>query len=283
MEDLNELHPRAESPRETYQRSPAASQRDPNVVVMPRVMFNYIVIGVTFLMLGVVIGVLGYDRLAQSSTAQNAALINAAVGTALAQLPAGVLPPTPRPTLDPNVRYTIDEGGNPAIGPVGAPITLIEFGDFRCSFCKRFNDETLRPLLDAYEGQIRFVYRDYPILGPDSLQAALAAECADDQGAFWPFHDRLYANPGNLTREAFLQYAAELGFDMDVFTSCYDEGVHEPEVMADYNAGQSLGVVSGTPTFFLNGKLIVGAQPYQVFVNAIEAELAAIASGDDAA
>jgi protein-disulfide isomerase len=132
------------------------------------------------------------------------------------------------------------------------------------------------PLLDAYEGQVQFVFRDYPILGPDTVQSALAAECADDQGQFWAFHDRLYADQ-ILTRDAFLQHATELEMDVDTFTTCLDDAVHQEEIEADYVAASQLGV-SGTPTFFINGKILVGAQPYNSFVAAIEAELTSLAS-----
>jgi protein-disulfide isomerase len=185
--------------------------------------------------------------------------------------------PTPRPTADPNFRYDVDDGGNPFLGAADAPITMIEFGDFRCGFCKRFNDETLAPLLQQYEGQIRFVYRDYPILGPDSLQAALAAQCAHDQGQFWPFHDLLYSNPSNLTRTAFLTYAEQLALDIDTFTTCLDNAVHQEEINADYAVGQQLGV-GGTPTFFINGRIITGAQPIEVFQRLLDDELAQIAA-----
>ena len=111
-----------------------------------------------------------------------------------------------------------------------------------------------------------------PILGQDSLSAALAAGCADDQGAFWPFHDRLYADPTNLTRDAFVQYATDLNLNLDTFTQCYDDQQHRDDVLQDYNDGQALGV-GGTPTFFVNGKIFVGAQPYENFAQLIDAEL----------
>ena len=88
-------------------------------------------------------------------------------------------------------------------------------GDFHCGYCKRFHDETITPLLENYGDQILFVFRDYPILGPDSLQAALAANCAYDQNAFWDFHDRLFAAPSQLVRDQFLVYAQELDLDME--------------------------------------------------------------------
>ena len=95
---------------------------------------------------------------------------------------------------------------------------MVEFGDFHCTYCKRFHDETITPLLENYGDKVLYVFRDYPILGPDSMQAALAAECAFDQDAFWDFHDRLFSDPTELTRDKFIEYAQELNLDMDQFT-----------------------------------------------------------------
>lgn len=248
---------------------------DDELIHIKRTTLNYVLIGFSFFVIGLVIGFLGYDRFASNNRAENEALLSAAASTFVASVPtSGAAVPTARPTLDPNVRYDIGPADNPAIGPEDAPITMIEFADFRCGYCKRFQDETLAPLLERYDGQIRFVYRDYPILSPDSLTAALAAECADDQGAFWEFHDRVYAEQ-NLARDVFIQYATDMGLDVDTFTTCLDEQVHLQEVMADYDAGSSTPM-TGTPTFFINGRILIGAQPLNSFINAIDAELASL-------
>ena len=136
---------------------------------------------------------------------------------------------------------------------------IVEFGDFHCTYCKRFQDNTITPLLQNYGEKVLFVYRDYPILGADSLQAALAADCAFDQNAFWDFHDRLYSDPTQLTRDKFVEYAQSLNLDMDKFTTCYDNAEHQSDVVRDYTDGVSLGI-GGTPTFFINGKILIGAQ-----------------------
>jgi protein-disulfide isomerase len=249
-----------------------------SAVVIPRVLFNYIVIAVSCFVIGLAIGVFAYDRLVQNNQTENEELIGNAVAAVVAALPQQ---PAAEPTIDPNMRYDVTDAGNPAIGPADAPVTIIEFGDFNCGYCKRFFDETLQPLLQAYEGRVRFVYRDYPILGSGSVQAALAGECADDQGKFWGFHDRVYAEQV-LTRDVFLQYAADLEMDVDSFTTCLDEATHQSEIQADYVAGAQLGV-GGTPTFYINGKALIGAQPYENFVAVIEAELNAAASDAPAA
>ncbi len=250
---------------------PAPTPVEPSaVVVIPRVMFNYVIIGVVCLVFGVVIGMIGYDQFSQANRVQTEALINKAVATAVAALPSSA--DTAAAVPDPNARQNVSIANRPSLGPANAPVVVVEFGDFHCSFCKRFHDETITPLLQHYGDQILYVYRDFPILGPDSLQAALAASCAYDQNAFWDFHDRLYADPSELTRDKFLQYAQDLGLDMDTFTQCYDTGAHQDAVVQDYNDGTALGV-GGTPTFFINGKILIGAQPYEQFAAAIDAEL----------
>lgn len=259
-------------PHEPALPAPAPTY-DPNTLAIPRVLFNYVIIAVSCFAVGLIVGIFAYDRIAQNNREENTALINNAVAAVVAALPESV---AAQPTLDPNFRYDVTDADNPTIGPADAPITIIEFGDFRCTYCKRFFDETLYPLLDAYEGQVHFVFRDFPILGPDSIQAALAAECADDQGRFWVFHDRLYADQ-ILTRDAFLQHATELEMDVDTFTTCLDDEVHQAEIETDYVAASQLGV-GGTPTFFINGKILIGAQPYDSFVAAIEAELNSLTS-----
>lgn len=240
----------------------------PPVAVIPRAVFNYFVIAVVALALGLVLGVVGYDRVVQQSRADTEALIEKTVATAVAALPRDTVADVP----DPNQRHEVSIANQPYRGADDAPIVIVEFGDFSCGYCKRFNDQTVTPLMETYGDQVKLVYRDYPILGPNSLSAALAAECAHDQDAFWGFHDRLYADPSNLTRDAFIAYATELELELDQFAQCYDDQVHRDAVVQDYNDGQALGV-GGTPTFFINGKILVGAQPYDQFVSVIEAEL----------
>lgn len=253
---------RPEAPPQPTPQSP--------VVVIPRVMFNYAVIAVVCLIVGAVVGMVTYDRVSKSSAATNEELINKAVATVVAALPQPTAPP---PTVDPNIRYNVSIEGQPSIGPLDAPIVMVEFGDFHCTYCKRFHDQTIEPLLQNYGDKILFVYRDYPILGPDSIQAALAAECAYDQGAFWGFHDKLYAAPSSLTRDYFIEYAQDLQLDLDSFTQCYDNADNQTRVSQDFTDGTGVGV-SATPTFFINGKLLLGAQPYEQFAARIDAELA---------
>jgi protein-disulfide isomerase len=245
------------------------SREAPVATIQPSTV-NYVLVAIIFLFLGVLIGAIGYERFAQANAANTDALINRAVATAVAAVPRG---DTAQAQPDPDVPVNVSTEGDPSMGPADAPIVMVEFGDFRCGFCKRFHDETLTPLLAQYEGQIRYVFRDYPLLGEDSYFSAVAAECADDQGEFWAFRDWLFAHQDQLNRDAFITLAGDLELDVATFTTCFDEQTHREEIVQDYAEGQQLGV-GGTPTFFINGRVLVGAQPLTQFQMRIDAELA---------
>jgi protein-disulfide isomerase len=244
-----------------------ANEQSPDVVIS-RVTLNYAVIAVVCLLVGVAVGMIAQDRLNQNNQAVTQALIDRSVASAIAALPKDTTV-----QADPKARKDVAIDNRPSLGLRDAPVVMVEFGDFHCTYCKRFHDETITPLLQNYGDKILFVFRDYPILGPDSTQAALAAECAYDQDAFWNFHDRLFSDPTELTRPLFIKYAQDLKLNMDTFTSCYDNATHQTEVSKDYNDATALGV-GATPTFFINGKMLLGAQPYASFAAAIDAELA---------
>jgi protein-disulfide isomerase len=173
--------------------------------------------------------------------------------------------------LQGQVRLEIEEDDDPVLGPEDAPITIIEFSDFRCPYCRRFRQETFDQLLEAYPDQIRFIYRDFPVVG--GFEAAIASECADEQGEYWAYHDLLFSGEfEDLSSEAYLAYADRLALDLDSFSSCFDEQQFASEVEDDARYAAGLGV-TGTPTFFINGIPIVGAQPFQIFTQIIDAEL----------
>jgi len=243
-----------------------------------RIIVNYTLIPIVFLVLGIVIGAIGYDRLVVVNRSENETLVQNAVAAALDgqeqriadtvvsalsdQLESAGQVAQDGPNL--NERQDVDVDDDPALGPEDAPIVIVEFSDYRCPYCGRFARETLGPLLETYEGQIRFVFRDFPILGPDSTVAALASECADDQGAFWAYHDLMFAHQAELAREMLIGLAGDLQLDVDAFTICLDEQIHHPEITADYAAAQKFGA-RGTPTFYINGRYLSGAKPFEEF------------------
>lgn len=161
---------------------------------------------------------------------------------------------------------------DPSLGPADAPITIVEFSDYNCPYCEKWHTETFRQLQAAYPDQILFVYRDFPITSQESMAAAQAANCAGEQDAYWSFHDSLLSGGLDLGREAYVQYATRLGLDVEALLACLDSGKYQEEVEADARYAAGLGV-SGTPTFFINGRPLVGAQPLSQFQEIIENEL----------
>lgn len=172
------------------------------------------------------------------------------------------------------VRYDVAHDGFPSIGPENAPITIVEFSDYQCPYCTRWHEQVYGPLLNAYPGKIRLVYRHFPLtsIHPDAFSAAEAAMCAGDQNAYWQFHEKLFSSNA-LGSDVYSQYAQELGLDTAAFESCITEQKFKETVQADLDFAVNLGVRS-TPTFFINGLAIVGAQPLDVFKQVIDKELA---------
>lgn len=178
--------------------------------------------------------------------------------------------PTPKVT-----RYEVAIDGDPVLGPSDAPITLIEFSDYECPFCQKWHVEVFSKLREKYGDKIRFVYRDFPLYGmhPNAASAAESAHCAGEQDLYWEFQHLLFTGNKSLNRDTYVAYANQLSMDVPSFEQCVDDRRYQKDVEADYQYASNLGIQS-TPTFFINGLAIVGAQPYQVFERIIEMELA---------
>ncbi len=201
------------------------------------------------------------------------AMDNGAGPTAFRDKRPDPTPARPDPEADVNVRIRVDLAGAPARGPADAPITIVEWSDFQCPFCARV-EETLTRLRQEYPDKLRFVWRDMPLPFHDQARpAAIAARAAGAQGKFWAMHDRLYADHlAPLGRKRFEQEAAELGLDGKRFGAALDAEAGKSAIDADILAGTKAGA-RGTPTFFINGKMLVGAQPYETFKARIDDEL----------
>src|SRR5512138_3617592 len=134
------------------------------------------------------------------------------------------------------VRYKIPTDGYPSLGPADAPITLVEFADYQCPFCRAWEQETYQPLLAAYPGKIRIVYRDFPLtsIHPNAMPAAEAGQCADEQGKFWEYHDKLFSGE-SLSDDIYKQYAQELGLDMVKFNDCLSTHKFAQQIQDDSN------------------------------------------------
>jgi protein-disulfide isomerase len=172
----------------------------------------------------------------------------------------------PRVSLRPAVH-------SPTRGSASAPVEVVIFSDFECPFCRRA-ETAFTSLFTRFADDVRFVWRHYPLSShPRARPAAEAAQCAHDQGAFWAYHDALFTDAAQLDVEGFTASAVRLGLDADEFSRCLRSGRHSTEVGLDSDAGARAGV-TGTPTVFVNGIAIVGAQAYEVYERVIVDELA---------
>ncbi len=176
------------------------------------------------------------------------------------------------------------ENGSPILGNPNAPVTLVEFGDYQCHFCNVFFHSTEDDILKNYveTGKVRMIFKDYNIIGPDSVRASHGAHCANDQGLFWEYHDILYSNwtgenNGWASSKNLEKFAKEIGLDMDKWSECVTNGPHSQTILASNQDAKNLGI-TGTPAFFVigpDGKTtkIFGAQPFEAFEKIFETEL----------
>ena len=163
---------------------------------------------------------------------------------------------------------------DPSQGKADAPVMVVEFSDFQCPFCQRVMP-TLKELRTKYGDRMRLVWKDFPLtqIHPQAFVAAQAGNCAREQGKFWEYHDKLFGNQSALQPEALKKYAADVGLDTTKFNQCLDSSKYEARVQDALGVGGRLGI-SSTPTVFVNGRMINGAQPIEVFQSVIDEELA---------
>ncbi|MBM2852046.1 MAG: Protein-disulfide isomerase [Candidatus Nitrosotenuis sp.] len=171
----------------------------------------------------------------------------------------------------------LTENASPLRGDPNAPITIVEFGDYQCFFCNKYFHETEDSILENYvkTGKVKMLFKDFTIIGQDSVVAAHASHCAEEQGKFWEYHDTLYnhwtgENNGWASSENQLKFAKELGLDVEKFIECMSSGRYMEMIQSSSNDAKTVGL-TGTPGFFIigqNNKIIKipGAQPYDVFI-----------------
>jgi len=174
-------------------------------------------------------------------------------------------------------RVAVDVTGRPIRGNPGAPVTIVEFSDFQCPFCSRARP-TVNRVRETYGDRVRVIFRNFPLqMHAEAQKAGEAAACAGEQGKFWEMHDRLFANQSKLQLAELKGHATALGLNADAFNQCLDSGKHSSDLQKDVAEGAEYGVNS-TPAFFINGRPLVGAQPYESFAQLIDDELERVAA-----
>jgi protein-disulfide isomerase len=170
-------------------------------------------------------------------------------------------------------RVAVASTGHPSLGAKDAPITMVEFGDFQCPFC-RASENSVKEVRAKYGNKLRLVYMDFPLgIHEHAMDAANAARCAGEQDKFWQYHDAIFADQSKLAPADLKASAAKLGLNAKKFDACLDKTKYQPQIQQDMAEGTKLGV-TGTPTFFINGREITGAQPAQKFEEVIDDEIA---------
>lgn len=188
-------------------------------------------------------------------------------------LPAPQAAPEPS---EPRVKdFKVLEDDDAVLGEKKAKVTIVEFSDYECPFCGRFHQQTLPQIKENYvkTGKVKLIYRDFPLgFHAQAQKAAEAAECAGEENKYYEMHDKLFTDGVQGGVDSFKKFAADIGLNTAKFNDCLDSGKMASEVQKDTSDGAQYGV-TGTPGFFVNGQLISGAQPYQVFQQAIEQAL----------
>jgi protein-disulfide isomerase len=181
--------------------------------------------------------------------------------------------PDVRVMIDPPRHSVTLASTDPSLGSASAPVTIVEFSDFQCPFCRQAAP-TLKQIRDKYGDKVRVVWKDFPLtqIHPQAFKAGEAAHCAAEQGKFWEYHDRLFANQQALQPADLKKHAVETGLDSAKFDACLDSSKYGDRVREGVAQGARLGVNS-TPTMYVNGRLVSGAQPYEVIAAVIDEEL----------
>ena len=174
----------------------------------------------------------------------------------------------------------LTENGSPVMGNPNAPITILEFGDYQCTYCYKFHQDTLDIINEEFikSGKVKVIFKDFPLNGPDSKLAAESSYCAHDQGKYWEYHDQLYENwagerTGWITREALSEFAKSINLDTAEFNKCLNESKHENKINSIYEFGKQIGI-DATPSFLVfNDEKIIkirGNQPLEVFLKTFD-------------
>ena len=259
-----------------------SSEENNEKITVKKSTFNGLIIGLI-----VIVGIAAFFAGSYTSNLNSNQITEEDLDQALSKLELKLLQ-NQLPTKQAAEPVKISADNDPIIGNPDAPITIIEFSDFQCPFCARFNAQTLPSILEEYidQGKVKLVFRDFPIqsIHPNALPASVAAECANDQNKFKEMHDILFEKQSEWnkletaeTLSLFSQYASNFEIDQETFDSCLTSGKHIAEIKKDLEDGREYGV-TGTPGFFVGNDQIgfvelKGAQPFESFKKVIDAQL----------
>jgi protein-disulfide isomerase len=240
------------------------------------------------IILMIVVGIAGYFSGSYFSNPDSELVTKTELAEAISELESKMVNTQQQLPSQPSQPIKISLDDDPMRGDPNAPITIVELSDFQCPFCARFHVQTLPSLLEEYidTGKVNLVYRDFPIqsIHPNALPAAVAAECANEQGQYWEYHDTLFEKQSGWSRldstaviAMFSQYAADLDLEQQQFDSCLETGKYLEEVQGDLSDGRDYDI-TGTPGFFIGNDQIGfvklnGAQPFDSFQRVIDAQL----------
>ena len=257
------------APPEVQEESAPFEAQKPPAITISIQSWATPIVGILMLVLGLLVGY--YGRPLILSQVQSEASVNS-------EAPV-VIPTADNSAAQQKLMETVLAKTRHFKGDPDAPVTIIEFADFQCPYCGRFFAETKPQIDEQYmqSGKVRFAYFNFAFLGPESNWAAEAAECAADQNKFWEYHDKLYdsqsgENQGAFNKDNLKKFAEELGLDTSAFNECLDSGKYTQLIQDESSMASSIGVRS-TPTFLINGQAVVGAQPYEIFQQTIDALL----------
>jgi protein-disulfide isomerase len=262
-----------QSASSTTRRRSYSRAKQSDTVVITRTTLYLVLTAIFFFIAGFIVAWFTLSTRGDDLKTVAASAAREAVSTVVAELGRGQQQAA-EPTAIPRQVVTVNDSMS-SWGAKNAKVTLVEFTDFQCPYCERFFKRTYTRLKAEYGDKIQFVFRHFPLtqIHPDAENASLAAECAKEQGRFWEYHDVLFNNQNNLSRQALIEYASAVSVpDISQFTQCFDSQKYKAVISADLQAGDSY-YVTGTPTFFINGNILVGAQEYDAFKAMIDREL----------
>jgi protein-disulfide isomerase len=245
-----------------YTQMADPQQGDDDIIVLRRSWVVTFFVGViAFLLGGLFFTFLGFIY--------NGGLLVKTGGSAAQVAPQGPVAPTDTPRVD-----NVGLGTMPVLGSESAPVTIVEFSDFQCPFCKRFKDQTMDALRQKYGDKVKIYFRHFPLesIHPEARNGSEAALCANEQGKFWEMHDELFLTQDLISPDNSKSLAEKLGLNKEQFDTCLDSSKYDSVINTDLQDGASYGV-SGTPTFFIDGWRLVGAQPLAQFSAIIDKEL----------